>query len=842
MNPLCMLIASMQPDLVADFVAQGMLAAVKHHASIDLLADRVLAADEVAGALAGLDEQSPCALIYIDNDTCADEPSLETLFDSTSLVLVRVVPDARSIRVDAHDVGIEALLSAVEMLAGQPERTLQERSIPLPVISHAAARNPAAPATEARPLLTAAIAWIHALMSHSVELRRGLTGDLPGLTVSHEAVRLMLDSQTPLAATGHIDTVGQAEEALAAALDAADAATEPLAALYRRLELDLLEWKVVLLALAPELDRRYQTCIGFLLDDMGQRAGTLALYAAMLGDSSAIRRRLAAAGALARWRLLGHAPGAAPSSDQALRVDPCIVDWLLGRTDALGHDPQVRHAVRPLPWPGAPLLRRPLDRADSTHLLDALRNGARWLVLAGADPALWRALLELGAQTQGVPMQRCELARAAGADRATIEETAVRLARQARLAGHPVVLDADLPDWQPADTDLLQTLVATLRACGVRCAIVAPDPARVLAATGADEVTLRQRPEADAKARAAAVLAAAHDLGLALDMETASGIGAAFPLRIDGLALAAGLAAARARPDAGADELRATLSSALREIAAHDIAPLARRIVPRFELGDVILPAERHAQLDEIVANVRLAHRVLDEWRFGEKMPYGRGVAVLFHGVSGTGKTMAAQAIAKELGIDIFALDLSRVVSKFIGETEKNIDAVFSGAQRSGAAVLIDEADALFGKRSEVKDAHDRYANIEVAYLLQRMEEFEGLAILTTNVRQNLDTAFLRRLRFVIEFPRPDAQARESIWRQCLPEESHCLSTDELRLLARKVELSGGHIRQVTLRAAFAAAAGGSLIGMRHVTPAMNAELAKLGLPAVNLEPVGKAA
>jgi hypothetical protein len=405
-----------------------------------------------------------------------------------------------------------------------------------------------------------------------------------------------------------------------------------------------------------------------------------------------------------------------------------------------------------------------------------------------------------------------------------------------------LVLDAALPDWQPADADLLQTLLASLGACGVRCAIVAPDPARVLAATGADPVTLRQRPEPDAKARAAAVLAAAHDLGLALDMETASGIGAAFPLRIDGVALAAGLAAARARPEADAEELRETLSCALREMAAHDIAPLAHRIVPRFELTDVILPRERHAQLEEIVANVRLAHRVLDEWRFGEKMPYGRGVAVLFHGVSGTGKTMAAQAIARELGIDIFALDLSRVVSKFIGETEKNIDAVFSGAERSGAAVLIDEAEALLGKRSEVKDAHDRYANIEVAYLLQRMEEFEGLAILTTNVRQNLDTAFLRRLRFVIEFPRPDVQAREAIWRQCLPAESHCLEAQDLRLLARKAELPGGHIRQVTLRAAFAAAAGGTLIGMGHVAQAMNAELAKLGLPAVNLEPVGKAA
>lgn len=842
MNPLRVIIASMQPDLVADLVAQGMFAAVKQRADIDLLADRVLAADEVACAMAGLDERTPCALIYIDNDDCADERSLEPLLDSSALMVVRIVPDAYAIRVDARNVGIEALLSAVAMLSGQPERPMQERSMRLPWPSCTAAHGQAAPVPGARPLLAAAIAWIHALMSHAVEQRRGLTGDLPGLTVSHEAVRLTLDSHAPIAAPGQIDTVGQAEEALASALDAADADTEPLAALYSKLGLDLLEWKLVLLAMAPELDRRYQTCIGFLLDDMGQRAGTLALYAEMLGDATDIRRRLAAAGGLAQWRLLGHAPGAALPSDQPQRVDPCIVDWLLGQGEAIGHDPQLRHALRPLPWRGAPLLRRPLDRADSAHLFSALREGARWQVLAGADPAGWRALLELGAQAQGVPLLRCELARLAGADRTTVEEIAVRLARQARLAGHAVVLDAALPDWQPADADLLQTLLASLAGCGVRCAIVSPDPARVLAAVGPGEVSLRQRPEADAKARAAAVLAAAHDLGLALDIESASGIGAAFPLRIDGVALAAGLAAARAQPGAPAGELRETLCCALRETAAHDITPLAHRIVPRFELDDVVLPPERHAQLTEIVANVRLAPQVLDEWRFGEKMPYGRGVAVLFHGASGTGKTMAAQAVARELGIDMFALDLSRVVSKFIGETEKNIDAVFSGAQRSGAAVLVDEADALFGKRSEVKDAHDRYANIEVAYLLQRMEAFEGLAILTTNVRQNLDTAFLRRLRFVIEFPRPDAQAREAIWRQCLPRDSHGLGADELRLLARKVELSGGHIRQVTLRAAFAAAAEGSLIGMRHITLAMNAELTKLGLPAVNLGPVGKAA
>src|SRR5205807_8036921 len=167
----------------------------------------------------------------------------------------------------------------------------------------------------------------------------------------------------------------------------------------------------------------------------------------------------------------------------------------------------------------------------------------------------------------------------------------------------------------------------------------------------------------------------------------------------------------------------------------------------------------------------------------------------LFHGSSGTGKTMAAMGIARELGIEILRLDFSKVVSKYIGDTEKNIDRVFTDAQRSGAAILIDEAEALLGKRSEIKDAHDRYANIEVAYLLQRMEAYEGLAILTTNLRQNLDPAFLRRLRFIVEFPRPDAEARERIWRQCLPEGSHALDDAAFRQLARKIDVTGGHVR-----------------------------------------------
>jgi len=254
-----------------------------------------------------------------------------------------------------------------------------------------------------------------------------------------------------------------------------------------------------------------------------------------------------------------------------------------------------------------------------------------------------------------------------------------------------------------------------------------------------------------------------------------------------------------------------------------------------------VLPADRKQQLREIVDNVRFADRVLDGWKFREQLPYGRGVTALLHGPSGTGKTMAALALSKSLGVQVLRIDLSRVVSKYIGDTEKNIDRVFEDARSSGAALLIDEAEALLGKRSEVKDAHDRYANIEVAYLLQRIESYEGLVILTTNLRQNVDAAFLRRLRFIIDFPRPDVAARETIWRQCLPEAAHALSAGMFRFLARKVDLTGGHIRQITLRAAFLAAAADEPIGLAHIAYATNAELAKLGMPAVDFEVGGPA-
>ncbi len=218
--------------------------------------------------------------------------------------------------------------------------------------------------------------------------------------------------------------------------------------------------------------------------------------------------------------------------------------------------------------------------------------------------------------------------------------------------------------------------------------------------------------------------------------------------------------------------------------------------------------------------------KVYEEWGFGKKLSKGKGINALFSGPSGTGKTMAAEVLANHLKLDLYRVDLAGVVSKYIGETEKNLRKVFDAAEESGAILFFDEADALFGKRSEVKDSHDRYANIEVNYLLQRMEDYRGLAILATNKKSALDQAFLRRLRFLVDLPFPDIRNRKMIWQKVFPEEA---SVDEMEydLLAR-MEISGGNIRNIALNAAFLAASESSPIGMSHVVPAARREYSKI--------------
>ncbi len=242
---------------------------------------------------------------------------------------------------------------------------------------------------------------------------------------------------------------------------------------------------------------------------------------------------------------------------------------------------------------------------------------------------------------------------------------------------------------------------------------------------------------------------------------------------------------------------------------------LAQRIEPAAEWDDLVLPEAQRQILREVAAHVRQRTRVYEAWGFAAKGARGLGISALFAGASGTGKTMAAEVLANELRLDLYRIDLSQVVSKYIGETEKNLRRVFDAAEEGGAILLFDEADALFGKRSEVKDSHDRYANIEVSYLLQRMEAYRGLAILTTNMKGALDTAFMRRIRFVVQFPFPDAAQRAEIWRRVFPPDTPTEGLDTNRLA--RLNVTGGNIRNIALNAAFLAADAGEPVRMAHL-------------------------
>ena len=282
------------------------------------------------------------------------------------------------------------------------------------------------------------------------------------------------------------------------------------------------------------------------------------------------------------------------------------------------------------------------------------------------------------------------------------------------------------------------------------------------------------------------------------------------------------------------------LSLAARRQSGHALAALATRIEPVHSWSDLVLPESVLSQLRELLDRVTYRDRVLGTWGFGARLSRGKGVNALFSGPSGTGKTMAAEIVAGELGLDLYRVELAGVVSKYIGETERNLDKIFAAAERTDGIVFFDEADALFGKRSEVHDSHDRYANLEISYLLQRMEEYDGTAILSTNLRANLDQAFVRRLAFSIHFPFPDEDGRRAIWDRVWPEQVPRAADIDLEVLASRFALSGGNIRNVALAAGFLAAAEGGMVTMAHVLQAVAREFEKVGKELTETELLGQ--
>jgi hypothetical protein len=692
-------------------------------------------------------------------------------------------------------------------------------------------------------LMTLGRAWIDATLTRYLKENPGATGDQPGLTRSRESVELLL--------AGRVVTRG--EDLDSARLMAAEATRtltealktagdEPLSILYHSLRLTLPELLAVLLCLAPELDADYQLIYGVLNDDMSRRTPTLGLICSLLGDSLKVRSALAASAGLTRWRLIESAGAVLPHGDDPVRLDAGVVCWLLGSPVALFADALVSQSIRISPWPGGAWLRTFGDDDSIDRLVKWFvrtpqkESSVAWLALCGEDSDGWRAIVERAAESTRVALARI-VPLPSTVELADWEDASARIVRTVLLLRAVPILDlGSFKSDGNGELARAMALAGPLTLANRPGIVIVPELERIAGAIPREGYEVERRPLPNHSIRAGIYLAAMSDAGLHLDATEAAQIAMAFPLSLEGIHRAVRLASLNTSGEESFARQVAALTAACRKVASPDLPRFARRLEPVFSLDDVVLPADRIHQLREIVAHVKFATQVLNNWGFSGQLPYGRGVAALFTGASGTGKTMAAQAIARELGTETFVIDLSQVVSKYIGETEKFIDATFRDAQRAGAVLQIDEAEALFGRRSEVKDSHDRYANLEVAYLLQRMEAFEGVAILTTNLRQNVDQAFLRRLRFVVDFPKPDAAAREKIWQQCLPKGAPARHIN-FRYLARRLELTGGHIRQITVRAAFAAAGEGSkTIEMRHVVNATRAELVKLGMVTAERE------
>lgn len=262
----------------------------------------------------------------------------------------------------------------------------------------------------------------------------------------------------------------------------------------------------------------------------------------------------------------------------------------------------------------------------------------------------------------------------------------------------------------------------------------------------------------------------------------------------------------------------------------------AVRIHSTFRLSDLILPEEEKMLISECMDRVRLRHKVFDRWNFGSKLTYGRGLSVLFDGPPGTGKTMAATIIGGELALPVFKIDISKLMSKYIGETEKSLGKIFDIAQKNNAVLFFDETDAIFGKRSEIKDSHDRYANVETSYLLQKMEEYDGITIMTTNFRQNIDTAFIRRISYIIRFPFPEQKQRLMLWKSVFPKEANMAGDADFYFLSERFEMSGAMIKNAAVSAAFLAAARGDAITMADILQSVKAQLTKSGKTVTSLD------
>lgn len=692
-----------------------------------------------------------------------------------------------------------------------------------------AAARPRAPGATAADWLLARLAVVEARVRRAIALRTGAESvpaellDPPfdpfqGLYVSDDAAARLLDA--PAGPLPHAAD----DDALAAALrdreDAAAAAgaVPPPRRLAEEFGLDALALDIVVIALAPDVDARFERCYGYLNDDITCRHATTGLALALCGvpsASAAARRVFAADAPLRAGGLLEIPDDARPYLTRTLRVPDQVTAHLLGDdSPPFGPRPPAPPESAP-PWGEGPLaetvrhLTRLLARRRPVHLRDSPDGTAE----AAAEAAL---------RAYGLPALRLDLTDPAhGADPAGSARAALL---EARLRGHGLITG---PVGSPG-AGHVRELLAPLDGAPVPLILIGRQPwdARW---TFTPPLLAESPPLTERERTALWRYELGTHAGAATDEAVAAGAGYRLgPRRIRAVAAAAGRRAAAHGTPVTAAEVR----EAARSWNGGALDRLARPVRPAVGWDDLVLPERTHEQLRDLARRVRHRDRVLGEWRMRPGGGRGRGVTALFSGGSGTGKTLAAEVVAGDLGLDLYAVDLATVVDKYIGETEKHLEQIFTEADATDAVLLFDEADAVFGKRTATHDAHDRYANTGTSYLLQRLESFDGLALLTTNMHANIDQAFLRRLDLVVHFPAPDEAGREALWDRCLGPavpRADDVGRAGLAALASAFDLPGGAIRCCVVTAAYRAADEDRPLTMADLLAAVREEYAKLG-------------
>jgi AAA+ superfamily predicted ATPase len=653
------------------------------------------------------------------------------------------------------------------------------------------------------------VLWLRSLWS--ADAAGGL-----GAAITHAEVdRILIDAADGASAEEAFYATDPAARALGSAVAAADIATATDDFLHRfrhDFALDDAELDLLMLAAAIEADPWLRRVYGYLHDDPTACLPTPWLARHLFQWPTDLP--LGPDSGLVRWRLArpadGH--GAAWSNTTPWVCDPHIASCL---RHGLTLDPRLAGAVRlidPSP-PDAAGCLYPAELETLTGFVRALsREGgpALELVLAAATGAGKRTLAIQLCDELGIPLVIADAGQLMGAatDAAGAVDAMVLVARTARMVRAAVY-------WH--DADIAQP--AALRELGRRAPLSLFGTSAGALAPAADGELARRTVRLPPLTRSARAL-----LWAQLSETDVPAPVLDWPLLPSDIVRAA--ATAPAGPAAVVEACRATLRV--------ESAALATCLPRPYAWDDLVLapPVRRH--LDELEAQARLRWPVYEDWGFGRLCPMGRGIAALFAGPSGTGKTMAAQVLARSLGMEIYRVDLAGVMSKYIGETEKNLRQVFDACERANVLLFFDEADALFGQRTQVKDAHDRFANIEIDYLLQRMEQFDGLAVLATNRRGDIDPAFLRRVRFIIDFQPPGAAERRRMWTLALPahapDGSELLGAIDWDVLAQRLDLTGADIKAAAMSAAFLARSEGTRIGMGHLLHAARRELAKRGI------------